>query len=142
MNGAIIGIAFILVGILLSGVGIYFFIKTKRIMAHEMGVLGKVTNQYVKEHRDYETNDISCIYYLEIEFQADGSRYFFKESVTSSDYKQYPPNASIEIMYDARNPKRAMIKKNKESIQEGNQVVFWLSIGAFVIGAVLLFFNI
>ena len=37
MNGAIIGIAFILVGILLSGVGIYFFIKTKRIMAHEMG---------------------------------------------------------------------------------------------------------
>ena len=146
-TGKIVGVIFLVIGLIFVFVG-YYVVKGAKKVEKWPATKGVVVDSKVVSHLDSESNQTMFAPAITYRFKVEGKEY------TSSDYgfmnmsynnprkaedivKKYPVGKEITVYYNPENPYKAVLVKNSSFFIYIPQILGGLFT---VIGAALLFF--
>lgn len=102
----LVGVIFLGVGAVMLGLGIFFFVRTRRFLRTAVEAMGTIV-----ELRESSGSEGGTVYSAVVEFQtADGRGMRWEESMASNP-PAGQPGEQLVMKYDPANPQRARIAK-------------------------------
>ncbi len=102
----LVGVIFIAIGAVMLGLGIFFFVRTRRFLRTAVDATGTIV-----ELIESSGSEGGTVYQAMVEFQtADGQSIRWQESMASSPPVGQPGD-TLRMKYDPANPRKARITK-------------------------------